>query len=184
MTDKVKTKKSITYQIVSWLLVIVVAFAVAMLVRTFLVAPVKVDGRSMEPTYQDGNHLFIEKITKPDRFDKVVFDAPTSTGDEGSYFIKRVIGVSGDKIEFKDSKLYVNGKKYKEDYLAKGMPTYSQPGSNRSTFTLKDITGHEKVPKGKLFVLGDNREGSMDSRMFGFIDESAVDGVVISFSKK
>lgn len=113
-----------------------------------------------------------------------MFDAPVSTGDEGKYFIKRVIGVPGDKIEFKNGALYVNGKKKNESYLAKDMKTYREPGDGDGDFTLKDITGSTTVPDGKLFVLGDNREGSMDSRIFGFINSSAVDGVVMNFGKK
>ncbi|EUJ27377.1 signal peptidase I [Listeria floridensis FSL S10-1187] len=183
MTEEVK-KKSIWQQILSWVLVIAVAIGIAMLVRTFVFAPVKVDGMSMYPTYEDGNRVFIEKLTGPDRFDKIVFDAPVSTGDEGKYFIKRVIGVPGDKIEFKEGILYLNGKKQSESYLADGMKTYREPGDGNGNFTLKDITGSATVPKGKLFVLGDNREGSMDSRIFGFINSSAVDGVVVNFGKK
>ncbi|WP_099221393.1 type I signal peptidase SipY [Listeria costaricensis] len=178
--EKPKTKKQ---QFFSWVLVIVSALLIALLVRAFIFAPVKVDGESMMPTYHDGQRLFIEKVTKPDRYDKIVFDAPEELGNtDGSYFIKRVIGLPGDEIAFKNGELYVNGKRHDETYLADGMKTYSQPGSGDGDFTLEDITGQVTVPEGKLFVLGDNRENSTDSRIFGFIDESDVDGVVISFS--
>lgn len=184
MEENEVKKKSKKQQILSWVLVIATALLIALLVRTFVFAPVKVDGLSMYPTYENGDRVFIEKITGPDRYDIVVFDAPVSTGDEGKYFIKRVIGIPGDKIEFKNGELYLNGKKHPESYLADGMKTYREPGDGDGNFTLEDVTGKSVVPKGKLFVLGDNREGSMDGRMFGFIDDSSIDGVVLQFSKK
>lgn len=184
MEENEVKKKSKKQQIFSWVLVIAAALVIALLVRTFVFAPVKVDGLSMYPTYENGDRVFIEKITGPDRYDIVVFDAPVSTGDEGKYFIKRVIGIPGDKIEFKNGELYLNGKRHPETYLADGMKTYREPGDGDGDFTLADVTGKSVVPKGKLFVLGDNREGSMDGRMFGFIDDSSIDGVVLQFSKK
>ncbi|WP_088808744.1 MULTISPECIES: type I signal peptidase SipY [unclassified Listeria] len=184
MEENEVKKKSKKQQILSWVLVIATALLIALLVRTFVFAPVKVDGLSMYPTYENGDRVFIEKITGPNRYDIVVFDAPVSTGDEGKYFIKRVIGIPGDKIEFKNGELYLNGKKHPESYLADGMKTYREPGDGDGNFTLEDVTGKSVVPKGKLFVLGDNREGSMDGRMFGFIDDSSIDGVVLQFSKK
>lgn len=184
MSENETKKKSKKQQILSWVLVIVAALVIALLVRTFIFAPVKVDGLSMYPTYENGDRVFIEKVTGPDRFDIVVFDAPVSTGDEGKYFIKRVIGIPGDRIEFKDGELYLNGEKHPETYLADGMKTYREPGDGDGNFTLKDVTGFDVVPKGKLFVLGDNREGSMDGRMFGLIDNSSIDGTVLQFSSK
>lgn len=69
-------EKSGAHQLLSWVLVIVAALAIALVIRNFVVAPVKVEGTSMVPTYQDGDRIFIEKISKPDRFDIIVFDEP------------------------------------------------------------------------------------------------------------
>ncbi|MBC8931244.1 type I signal peptidase SipY, partial [Escherichia coli] len=95
-------------KILARVLIIVLAVVLALVIRNFVVAPVKVEGTSMVPTYQDGDRIFIEKISKPDRFDIIVFDEPPMIGS-GEHFIKRVIGMPGDKIAFKNGELYLNG---------------------------------------------------------------------------
>lgn len=179
-------KKSGFQQLMSWVLVIVAALAIALVVRNFVIAPVKVEGTSMVPTYQDGDRIFIEKITNPSRFDIIVFNEPPMIGT-GEHFIKRVIGVPGDKISFKNGELYLNGKRKVESYLPDGTLTLWNPDPTQkpyiADYTLKDMTGESTVPKGKLFVLGDNRGGSSDSRVFGFIDDSTVNGKVLQFGK-
>ncbi|AHI55769.1 type I signal peptidase SipY [Listeria ivanovii] len=182
--SKTSKKKSGTQQLLSWVLVIVAALAIALVVRNFVIAPVKVEGTSMVPTYQDGDRIFIEKITDPDRFDIIVFDEPPMIGT-GEHFIKRVIGVPGDEIAFKNGELYLNGKRKVESYLPEGTLTLWNPDPTQkpyiADYTLEDMTGESTVPKGKLFVLGDNRGGSSDSRVFGFIDDSTVNGTVLQF---
>ncbi|ECC2022432.1 type I signal peptidase SipY [Listeria monocytogenes] len=184
--DKKPKKKSGAHQLLSWVLVIVAALAIALVIRNFVVAPVKVEGTSMVPTYQDGDRIVIEKISKPDRFDIIVFDEPPMIGS-GEHFIKRVIGLPGDKIAFKNGELYLNGKRKVENYLPEGTLTLWNPDPTQkpyiADYTLEDMTGESTVPKGKLFVLGDNRGGSSDSRVFGFIDDSMVNGTVIQFGK-
>ncbi|WP_288226771.1 signal peptidase I [uncultured Enterococcus sp.] len=139
--------------------------------RHFVFTPVVVKGDSMDPTLADGERVIALKNTEIKRFDIVTFPAPD---DEGKNYIKRVIGLPGDTIEYKDDQLYINGKKTDEPYLDeyKGDLTDSQPLTY--DFTLKDLYGSEKIPEGELFVLGDNRRISKDSRIIGMIKEKNI----------
>lgn len=139
--------------------------------RHFVFTPVVVKGDSMDPTLADGERVIALKNTEIKRFDIVTFPAPD---DEGKNYIKRVIGLPGDTIEYKDDQLYINGKKTDEPYLDeyKGDLTDSQPLTY--DFNLKDLYGSEKIPEGELFVLGDNRRISKDSRIIGMIKEKNI----------
>ena len=132
--------------------------------RHFVFTPVVVKGDSMDPTLIDGERVIALKNTEIKRFDIVTFPAPD---DPGKNYIKRVIGLPGDTIEYKNDELYINGKEYEEPYLDefKGELEDDQPLT--SDFTLNDLFGAEKVPEGELFVLGDNRRISKDSRIIG-----------------
>ncbi len=159
-----------------WIKALVIAVVIAVLVRSFIFTNYIVEGQSMMPTLQDGNRLIVNKIdydiTKPHRFDIVIFHA-TKTED----YVKRVIGLPGDKIEYKNDTLYVNGKAKKEPYLK---PYKKQLVSGQLTgdYTLKGLTGQMTVPKGKIWVMGDNRQNSVDSRVFGFVDINQIVGKV------
>ena len=150
-----------------WIKALGIGLIIFIIIRTFLFSNYVVEGESMMPTLQDGNKLVVNKIGyhigELDRFDVVVFHA-----NEKEDYVKRIIGLPGDKIVYKDDKLYVNGEYYPEPYLEKFKQEYI--GSKLTgDFTLQEITGEKTVPKGKIFVLGDNRRGSMDSRYFGLI---------------
>ncbi|WP_409271652.1 signal peptidase I [Neobacillus sp. SCS-31] len=161
-------KKSELYE---WIKTIIVALAIAFIVRTFIITPIVVDGASMEPTLQEDNRMIVTKIGEPKRFDIVVFHAP-----DGRQYIKRVIGLPGDKIEYKDDVLYINGKVYKEPYLEKFKKEISA-GTLTGSFTLKETAvDADTVPKGHLFVLGDNRRYSKDSRGIGAIPMEKIIG--------
>ncbi|WP_239254801.1 type I signal peptidase SipX [Listeria ilorinensis] len=173
-------KGSVLKSVWGWAKVIIVALVIAFAIRYFLISPVTVYGDSMEPTLHDGEHLFINKVSSPDRFDIIVFPAPD---EENAEYIKRVIGLPGDTIEYKDDQLYINDEKYDEPYLDSEKENLSG-GQLTEDFTLSELPacgGVSKVPDGKLFVLGDNRRISKDSRYIGFIDEKNVLGKVISF---
>lgn len=148
-----------TYQYI--IIIIVVLF-----IKSFIVAPIRVIGPSMKDTLLNGDIMLLDKIsyrfTDIKRFDIVVVDY------NNELIIKRVVGLPGDIIEYKDNKLYINGKYYEEKYLSTGTTTES--------FDLESITGIEKVPDNCYFVLGDNREESKDSRMIGFIPKKDVEG--------
>lgn len=156
------------------------AFAVGVIIfafiRTFFFSNYIVEGESMMPTLQNGNKLVVNKLGFEagdlQRFNVIVFHANPKED-----YIKRIIGLPGDKIEYRNDKLYINGHQVQEPFLnayKKKNPGIKLTGD----FTLKEITGKNTVPPGKLFVLGDNRLGSWDSRHFGFISEGQVVGKV------
>ena len=101
--------------------------------------------------------------------------------DESSDYVKRVIGMPGDKVEYKKDQLYVNDKKVDEPYLdynKKRKQVEYITANDLDVSSLPNSNGEEKIPKGKLLVLGDNREVSKDSRSFGLINEDQVVGKV------
>lgn len=144
---------------------------VLLLCKQYLFAPMMVKGKSMEPTYHTGDFVIINKVAKIHRFDQIVFKS--KSGDK--YIIKRVIGLPGDSVEMKDDVLYINGKPYEEPYVNRNA---ANPMMKRITqdFTLQSLTGQDKVPEGHLFVLGDNRLNSKDSRHYGFVPIDSVKG--------
>jgi signal peptidase I len=157
-----------------WLKAIVIAVLLAGGIRYFVFAPIIVDGYSMMPTLHDHDRMIVNKLSykigQPKRFDIIVFHA-----EENKDYIKRVIGLPGDRIEYKNDTLYVNGKAYKEPYLDEYKKQVID-GPLTEPFTLEEITGKETVPEGHLFVMGDNRRYSKDSRHIGFIPMNKVVG--------
>ncbi|MEH7333452.1 signal peptidase I [Neobacillus drentensis] len=158
-----------------WTKALLIAVILAALIRYFLFAPIVVDGLSMMPTLKDQDRMIVSKfsydIGKPKRFDIIVFHAP-----EHKDYIKRVIGLPGDTIEYKDDVLYVNGKAYKEPYLDEYKKQVND-GPLTSSFKLEETAvGRKTVPPGELFVMGDNRRFSKDSRHIGTIPMSKVIG--------
>jgi len=156
------------------------AFALGMIIfvfiRIFFFSNYVVEGESMLPTLEDGNKVVVNKLGYEtedlERFDVIVFHA-----NEEEDYVKRVIGLPGEKVEYREDMLFINGKKVNEPFL-KQYREQSPGGYLTGDFTIEDLTGVERVPEGKLFVLGDNRLGSWDSRQFGFISEDQVVGKV------
>lgn len=158
-------------EIWEWIKALFIALLLVFIVRVFLFTPAVVEGASMEPTLQDHNRMIVTKIGEPKRFDLVVFHAT-----EEEDFIKRVIGLPGDRIEYKDDILYINGKPYDEPYLDKSKQEVID-GPLTYSFTLSETpVGSDVVPEGHLFVMGDNRRNSMDSRHIGAIPMDKVVG--------
>lgn len=157
-----------------WLKAIVVALVLAFLIRQFLFAPVIVDGESMIPTLEHNDRMIVNKIGyvfgEPKRFDIIVFHAPA-----GKDYIKRVIGLPGDTIHYQNDTLYVNGEQIDEPYLDELRQLYSGEAVT-GDFQLVDVTGETIVPEDQLFVLGDNRRHSKDSRDIGTIHIDEVIG--------
>lgn len=149
---------------------LVIAGAIFVVIYAFLFRPFQVNGQSMFPNYHNGEYILTNLITlkigKPTRGEVVVFQAPI---DKEKDFIKRVIGVPGDKVMLSGGSVYVNGIKLDEsNYLAPDVKTY---GGNFLS------EGNEvTVPEGNYFTLGDNRTASSDSREWGFVPSSKLIG--------
>ena len=179
-----------------------IAIILALFIRTFIVQAFKIPSGSMKPTLLIGDHLLVNKFlyglkipftdrfvldfSQPKRGDIVVFKYPN---DEKIDFIKRVIGVSGDKIEIKKDQLFINDKKIAIEYSEifndpdsdSILDKYTEFLGERTHDILEDITVPENegtflVPEGSLFVMGDNRKHSHDSRFWGFVALNKVKG--------
>ena len=145
----------------------VIIVVVVLFVKTYIIAPIQVNGISMDSTLHDGDIMLLNKLQYKrygvKRGDIVVIK------NRGSHIIKRIIGLPGDNIKVEDNILYINGKEYKEDYLDKGTVT--------NDFSLEELFDTDKVPEGTYFVMGDNRDDSLDSRILGFIEEDDIEGI-------
>ncbi|MBQ7136881.1 MAG: signal peptidase I [Bacilli bacterium] len=147
----------------------VAIIVVVLFIKSYIICPVQVNGSSMDSTLKSGDIMILNKLQYKrhgvERFDIVVIKS------HGTKIIKRIIGLPGDSIEFIDNKLYINGKNYKEPYLDKGTATYD--------FNLDELLERNTVPENSYFVLGDNREESLDSRSIevGFVHEDDIEGI-------
>ncbi len=155
--------------ILDFLETIVVALSIFVVIYLFLMQPHEIKGSSMEPNFHDKEYILTDKISyrlhPPVRGDVVIFKAPVNPDVD---YIKRVIGLSGDRVKVQNGVVYVNGDKLKEDYLKD--QTFLFPGSFMTDGV--EIT----VPLEKLFVMGDNRAHSSDSRQFGPIVINSIVG--------
>ena len=152
-----------------FLLALVISFSI----NKFIIARADVKGISMCSTLYDKDVLFIEKLSlltdSVERGEIIVFD---SNNENEDFFIKRVIGIEGDEIQIKNGKVLLNGKELKEDYLEDDEVTKSASFMEKhKKYKLKD---------GEVFVLGDNRAVSYDSRYFGPIKTKDIEGHVIA----
>ncbi len=131
------------------------------------ISPRIVDGQSMEPTLHNNEWVMLDKVSymlhSPQRGDIIVFKFPK---DPSQDYIKRVIGIAGDHVVVSGGHVYVNGRQLSETYIA-NPPDYAQ-----SQCSFCDV----RVPKGYLYVLGDNRDNSSDSHVWGFVPISNVEG--------
>lgn len=155
------------------------AIILALIIRAFVFQAFKIPSGSMIPTLQVGDHILVNKFIygfkipftdielvpfgEPERGDIIVFKYPK---DEKRDFIKRVIARGGDRVEIRNKRVYINGEPLEESYTNK-TESFSVNLDN-----YKPIT----VPLGHLFMMGDNRDNSMDSRIWGFLEESKVKG--------
>lgn len=166
-------KKSFGREILSTFIYIVFLTGIFLIIQQFFFVPVTVEGNSMEPTLEHQDRLVLNKVRDIERFDIVVFPAPNEPDKQ---YIKRVIGVPGDQIEFREDDLYINDEYVDETYL-EGLQTDTSPNSYvTGDFTLEELTGTTTVPENSYFVLGDNRLNSRDSRSFGFVSADTITG--------
>ncbi|MBR3661107.1 MAG: signal peptidase I [Bacilli bacterium] len=148
MNDKIK-------EIIEFVIVI----GVVLLIKQFIITPIRVNQSSMNDTLHDKDIMILDKISyrfqKIKRFDIVVIKK------EDEYLIKRVIGLPGEIIKYEDNKLYVDGKLIEENFLHKNTKDY-------------ELT--QPIPSDYYFVIGDNRPNSLDSRVFGFVSRDEIIG--------
>ena len=150
----------------------IIAIVLALVIRTFVVQAFKIPSGSMLPTLQIGDHILVNKFiywfTDPQRGDIIVFKFPQ---DEGRDFIKRAIALPGEKVEVRGKQVYVNEKPLQEPYAA-----HLDRAIQESPLSPRDSFGPVVVPPGQLFMMGDNRDYSMDSRFWGFLDMKKIKG--------
>jgi signal peptidase I len=163
---------------------IVIAILLALFIRTFVVQAFKIPSGSMLPTLQIGDHLLVNKfiygirmpfagtvlvpIKEPKHGDIIVFRFPR---DRSTDYIKRVVGLPGDKLEIKDKTLLINDQKIDDPHAH-----FTSPSVMAGDVSPKDNLGPIVVPPGKYFVMGDNRDNSSDSRFWGFVDDNDILG--------
>lgn len=193
-------------EIIEWVLCLLVATIIALVIKYYIGTPTKVEGSSMEPTLYDSQRLWVNRWGRttgklPERGDIVIIEAPTQTKivdkenmdksnpiaqyknepdglvDRLFYnvlevgkisYIKRVIALPGEHIQIKNDYVYINGERLQEDYIQEGVITDMQNG----------IYDDFIVPENTVFVLGDNRQHSKDSRMIGCIPLEKIEGTL------
>jgi signal peptidase I len=168
---------------------VIIAILIALFVRTFVIQAFKIPSGSMEPTLIPGDHILVNKfiwgihipftkdiinVSHPKTGQVIVFKFPYAKKynlHPGIDFIKRVVGTPGDKIQIIDNRVYINNHLYDCKYAhwtsKKILPAYDSPRDNYGPIT---------VPKDDLFVMGDNRDNSFDSRYWGFVPYKDVIG--------
>ncbi len=183
INDTVKEEKTKS-KVQEYIEAIIIAILIALFIRTFIVAAYKIPSRSMVPTLLVGDHLLVNKfiygikipilrkiivpITDPKRGDIIVFIYPD---DRSKDFIKRVIGVGGDTIEIKNKKIFINKNEYTDNYSI-----YTDDKIYPASMQPRDNFGPVVVPPNSVFVMGDNRDESADSRYWGFVNLNDVEG--------
>lgn len=173
-----------------WLLLLVICLVVACLVfllpflfRTFIVQAFKIQSGAMAPTLLNGDWVLVDKkahtLNRLARRDIIVFEFPK---DPSKKFVQRIIGLPGETIEIRDKALFVNGVPLEENYTVFADPRILPAGSGILPLDTmpRDNFGPITVPEDHLFVMGDNRDQSFDSRFWGFVAVSKVKGKVIT----
>ncbi|MFQ5356422.1 MAG: signal peptidase I [Mariprofundaceae bacterium] len=186
-----------------WIESLLIVAIIAIVIRSFIIAPFKIPSSSMVPTLAIGDYIFVQRYpyglripftdyqffpSAPERGDVVVFDYPE---DRSKDYIKRIIGLPGDEIRYEHNKLFINGKEMSLEFQSRYTYFLSDGNVDISNLFQEQLTGinHEilrkketirdgiwQVPDGKFFVLGDNRNNSRDSRFWGFVPQSYLVG--------
>ena len=163
---------------------ILVAIVIALFIRTFVVQAFKIPSGSMKQTLQIGDHILVNKfiyglkipylsktiisIKKPRRGDIVVFKYPV---DPNKDFIKRVVGIPGDTVQIKNKRVFINAQPIEDPHAH-----YTSSPILKGKLSPRDNLAPITVPDGKVFVMGDNRDNSHDSRFWGFVDQRDILG--------
>ena len=179
--EQEKTKKHVIREYAES---IVIAVVMALIIKAFVIQAFKIPSGSMIPTLKIGDHILVNKfiygtklpfsdsiiipLRRPNRGDIIVFKFPD---DEKKDFIKRVIGLPGDLVEIKGKKVYINGSPIDDSYAV-----HSDPMLYPSGIQPRDNFGPLTVPQDSYFVMGDNRDFSLDSRYWGFVKLNKIKG--------
>jgi len=179
--EQEKTKKHVIREYAES---IVIAVVMALIIKAFVIQAFKIPSGSMIPTLKIGDHILVNKfiygtklpftdriiipLKRPNRGDIIVFKFPD---DEKKDFIKRVIGLPGDIVEIKGKKVYINGSPIDDSYAV-----HSDPMLYPSGIQPRDNFGPLTVPQDSYFVMGDNRDFSLDSRYWGFVKLNKIKG--------
>ena len=148
--------KNILKEYLPYILILIVII----FIRTFIVTLVRVDGSSMEKTHHNGEILILNKLDKDfDRFDIIVIKY------NNERLVKRIIGLPGEQVRYRNNQLFINGKKIKEKFI----------DGETANFNIMEL-GYNKIPKNYYFVVGDNRDNSLDSRYIGLIKKEQIQG--------
>jgi signal peptidase I len=140
----------------------VVITVIVILIRMFIISPVRVEGTSMYPTLSNNEFLLLSKYDQSyERFDIVVLKY------KNERLVKRIIGLPGETVEYKNNTLYINGKEVEEPFI----------NVNTDDFKLSEL-GYDKIPDNYYFVVGDNRGSSLDSRVIGLINKKDLQGTI------
>ena len=156
--------------IYGYLILTFLALGTYFLFSRYVIQSVEVEGMSMYPTLLNTGHYYLNRwayvLHQPKRADIVVLKDPR----DGTYEVKRVVGMCGDAVDLKDGKVYVDGKLLKEPYLLPGTPTYANSRSENELIY---------CGRNQYFVMGDNRKNSMDSRAFGLVPRQNILGRLV-----
>jgi signal peptidase I len=168
--------------IVELLVVVAVAIVVAILLRTYVVATYSIPSGSMEPTLQVGDRIVVDKLSYElhgvDRANIIVFSTPPNedcAGPPVADLVKRVIALPGETISLSDGRVYIDGRVLPEPWLPPAVRTETYPGPSEEPYALHHPY---RVPQGDVYVMGDNRTYSCDSRYWGPVSESTIVGKV------
>jgi signal peptidase I len=187
-----KKEKSSTNSLIEFFVIIAVALGLALVIQAVLVKPFRIPSGSMIPTLEIKQRVLVDRVTghfsDPDRGDILVFKPPAGAetdecgipsepadghpcaqptrGESSQNFIKRVVGLPGDRIKVISNRVYINGRRQNEPFIRKGTPCDR----------LCDLPQEITVPAGHLFMMGDNRGESDDSRAWGPVPEGSIIG--------
>jgi signal peptidase I len=155
--------RSLLSMVIEIVVIVAAAFAIAMLVQLFLIKPFTIHQVSMQPTLMEGDRILLNRLVyhfrDPRSGDVVVFHSPVNDDED---LVKRIVAVAGDRVAVRHGALYVNGVAQKEPYLLE----QNIEGDYPETL----------IPAGRVFVMGDNRNNSGDSRLFGPLETSVIIG--------
>ncbi len=178
--DKMNKSKSVIWEYVE---AIIIAIILAFIIRKFVIQAYKIPSGSMLETLQIGDHILVNKFIynfkEPKRGDVIVFKYPE---DKKRDFIKRVVGLPGDRFEIQDKKIYINGNQLDEPYVVykdmqnlykKIHPAFFK---NNKYIIDRDNYSIRIIPKDKYFMMGDNRDFSQDSRFWDLLDKDLIEG--------